>query len=322
MRREFLKTLGAGIVAAAAGRPAWAQSWPSKPIIIVFPYGAGGVAGGIAQAVAQYMKTQLNTPVIVEFKPGANTAIGTEFVASAPADGHTLLWTSGSTLSTNPILYKGLRYKPEQFEPITSVFSGPLGLCVRKDIPAQNFRQLVEYAKRNGNKLEYGAAGQGSSPHLLMTAACKQAGVQPSLIAYKGEPAGISDVIGGHLPVFVGALPNMVQHHKSHALRIIAVSSPRRLPNYPDLPTFAEVGFPEVEYMFWHGVWAPAGTPQPVIERLRTTLHEAMATPAVKALIPPDQSVVVGSGDDVRRWVAQDARKWGAVIRDNNIVAE
>lgn len=322
MKRLFLQSLAAAGVALLTGPVAWAQAWPSKPITIVFPYGGGGAAAAIARGVAQHMQSQLNTPVVVEFKPGANTAIGAEFVANAAPDGHTLMWTSGSTLSTNPILYKGLRYKPEQFEPITSIFNGALGLAVRNDVPAQNFRELVEWAKRNGNKLEYGAAGAGSSPHLLMTAAGKQAGVQASLISYKGEPAGVSDVLGGHLPAFVGALPNMLPHHKAGKLRIIAVSSPKRLAAFPDIPTFAEVGFPEVEYMFWHGVWAPVGTPKPVIDQLRKTIHEAMTLPNVKALVSPDQSIVVGSGDDVKRWVAQDARKWGAVIRDSNISPE
>lgn len=323
MRREFLKSASAFAALGLLGRVAGAQaSYPAKPITIVFPYGAGGAVATMARAVALHLQGRLGTPVIVEFKPGAATAIGTEFVAKAAPDGYTLLWTSGSTMTTNPVLYKGLRYKPEQFEPITSVFHGALGLCVRSNIPATNFREWVDWAKKNGGKLEYGAAGAGTSPHLLMTSAGRQVGLQPTLISYKGEPPAVADIIGGHLPAFCGALPNMVQHHQARTLRVIAVSSAKRLAAYPDMPTFGEAGFPELEYLFWHGVFAPVGTPPPVIDLVRAGIHEAMATPAVKALLSPDQNVMVGSGEDLRKLIARDTQKWGAVIRENNIVPE
>jgi tripartite-type tricarboxylate transporter receptor subunit TctC len=320
----FLKTLGAAAAGAALGPlRSFAQgAYPSKPVTIVFPYAAGGQVDGVVRAVAEQLTLHLGQPFVVENRAGAGSSIGAQYVARAQPDGHTLLWAGWPTLTTNFALYKSLHYKLDDFAPISPTVNGVIGLAVRSDIPAQNFKEFVDYVKSKGGSLAYGTAGIGSSPHLLMELGAKAAGVNLTMISYKGEAQAVTDVMGGHLPAFAGSVTNLIQQHRAGNLRLIGISSAQRLPEYKDVPTFDEAGYPQLDFTFWHGLVAPAKTPRSIIDKLNAAVVAAMKEPTVLARLSPDQNAMTSSPEDFRRLILADKNKWGEVIVANNLSAE
>lgn len=319
-RRTILKAAAASISLAAI--PLAHAQKSTAPLTIVFPYGAGGAVDALIRTLGQYLTSELGRPVIVDNRPGANSIIGADHVARSRPDGNTILWAAWPTLTTNLTLFPNLPYSLDNFEPITSTFQGYTSLSVANNIPARNYKEVVEYARANGNSLLYGALGQGSSPHLLMELGGLLTGVEFELVSYKGEVQGLQDLLGGNLPAFAGAMSNQLPHHQSGRLRIIGVSSDARLPDLPDVPTFKEAGFPDLAVSYWHGVLAPKGTPQAVIDELNMAIAAGMQTPAVKARLSIDQRVMTSSPEQFRELIVSDATKWGDLIRSRGIKVE
>lgn len=324
-RRSLLKSIAAASAAnllpvrraAAAEEP-----YPHKPVVIVFPYAAGGSVDSLIRAVAEQLTSRFGQSFVVDNRPGAGSSIGAEYVAHATPDGLTLLWAGWATLTTNFALYRKLRYKVDDFAPITSTFNGVIGLAVQPSIPATNFKELVEYLKRSGTSFDYGTAGIGSSPHLLMQLGAKTTGINFTMLSYKGETQGITDVIGGHLMAFAGSVSNLIQHHRSGAIRLIAVSSTDRLPAYSDVPTFHEVGYSQLDFAYWHGLLAPAGTPGPIISSLNAAVVDAMKSPAVQVRLSPDQRAMTSTPEQFRDLIARDKVKWGDLVTANHLTAD
>lgn len=321
MKRRLL--LSGTAASLCTPRMVFAQSGRTDaPLTIVFPYGAGGAVDGIIRTLAEYMSGALKRPVIVDNKPGANSIIGAEYVARARPDGNTLLWAAWPTLTTNLALYPSIRFSHSNFAPITSTIQGYTGLSVANQVPAHNFKELVDHVKKNGNQLAYGSLGKGGSPHLMMELGSIVSGVKFDLVPYKSDVQGIGDLLGGHLTAYAGPIANQAPHHQAKTLRIIAISSENRLPDLPDVPTFKEAGFPELVVSYWHGVVAPAGMPRNLITEFNQVIAAGMQQPSVKGKLALDQRVMTSSPESFKSLIESDTKKWGDLIRSRGIKLE
>jgi tripartite-type tricarboxylate transporter receptor subunit TctC len=314
-RRRAVASLAAFAAAPAVRAQA---AWPSRPIRLVLPYTVGGSADALARAIADHLRASLGQPVVVESRPGANSMMGAELVAKSPNDGYTLLYLGWPTIGTNLVTYKDVKYKLEDFQPLTTIFRSPVSLTVRKDSPVTDLKGLIELAKKQG-RFSYGTSGAGSSPHLLMEKLKAATGAQFEHVPYKGEGPAVLDVLGGHLPLFAGSIATPAQHVRSGALRVIATSAPERLANFPDVTTFKEAGFAEHVFTYWHGFAVPAGTPRAIVDRLHAAIVAAMATAPVRNALGPDQIPTTLSPEQFTALIKRDIETWAPVIRANNL---
>jgi tripartite-type tricarboxylate transporter receptor subunit TctC len=295
------------------------ESYPSKPIRMVFPYAAGGEADAFARAIADELRDRLGQPVLVESRPGANTAIAAEIVARAPSDGYTLVYLAWSTITTNLVMYKNIPYKLEDFQPITTFYRAPLGIAVRKDFPASTLKELIEFARKRG-AVEYGTSGAGSSGNLMLARLSKATGVKFEHVPYKGDAPVVQDVMGGHIPMFAGALNTAAQHIGAGNLKVIATSSGERLRAYPDIPTFRDSGFEDQVFTYWHGMAAPAGTPRSIVDRLNAAVVAASESKRVRGVMTGFQTVSTMSPEAFSELIRRDIATWGPVIREMNMI--
>jgi len=298
MRRNFVKTLALlGLVAGSAALPVSPvqaqQPYPSKPIRIVVPATPGGTSDIFARAVATKLQETMGVPVLVEYKPGAGTNIGTDYVAKSPADGYTLL-INGITLAVNPALYPGLSYNPtKDLTPVIEVAEMTNVVTVHPSVPAKNMKELVALMKTQPDTFNFGTPGAGSSGHLSGELLALKTGTKLTHIAYQGNAQATTDHIGGVLQVGFVNMPVALQFVKSGKLRPLAVTGARRSALLPDVPTVAEaLGLPDYEFTGWFGLLAPAGTPPAVVERLQSEVDRALKDPAVR-------NIVTSAGGDV-----------------------
>ncbi len=318
-KRRTLQTAVVGASSVLGIDTLYAQEASTKPISIVFPFGAGGALDALVRAMAGHLAEELQTPVIVENKPGASSMIGAQYVARAPKDGRTLLWGAWLTFVTAYDLFKDIKITRADFAPITTTVQGQVGVAVSDSYPAANFAELIANIRKTGGVLEYGCVGAGTSPHLMMELAQDKAkDVKLGLVLYKNEQAGLFDLLGGHLKMFVGSLANMEPLQRK-GLKVIAVSGDRRLDKFPTTPTFREVGYPELEFTYWHGLAAPAGTPAATVARLADAVARAMAKPDIKEKLSVDQSVLTMRPDEFSALITAHSNKWGSIIRQKNI---
>ncbi len=318
-RRHLLAAASTLPAHAAFGTAAWAQGgYPNKPIRIILPYAGGGSADALARAIAEELHTSLGQTVIVESRPGANSMLGAELVAKSPNDGYTLLYLGWPTISTNLVVYKDVKYKLDDFQPLTTIFRSPVALTVRKDLPVSNLTELLDYARKQGG-LNYGTSGNGSSPQLLMERLSRDTGVPLRHVPYKGEGPAVLDVIGGHLPVFAGSIATPLSHIHAGTLKVLATSNDERLSALPDVQTFKEAGFKDQVFTYWHGFALPAGTPKPIVDRLHAAIVKAMGSPGVRKVLSVDQIPVTMSPEAFKALIQKDIDTWAPVIRASNL---
>lgn len=250
-------------------------AWPERPIRFIAPYAAGGLTDSTARITAQWLSMALKLNVIVENRTGANGAIAADLVARAPADGYTFFMTSSPPLMIVPHMQK-VDYDPfKSFVPVSIINSGYFAIAVNPAFPSKTLSELLAYSKLQPNKLAYATGGIGDTGHLTMSLLLKRAGITMTHVPYKGSSAAAVDVMAGHVPVYVGTLTDALEYHKSGKLRIIGVSSLKRLSDLPDVPTIAEQGFPGYMINAWNGLLAPAGTPKAVIATLADAIKAA-----------------------------------------------
>jgi tripartite-type tricarboxylate transporter receptor subunit TctC len=268
---------------AAALVPAHAQSYPSRPVRLVVPYAAGGGVDTVGRALAQELSVGLGQPVVVDNRPGANSLIGTDYVAKQAADGYTLLITVGSHYAL-PFLAKNVPYDTvKDFTPLTIVAKAPQALVVNAAVPVKTSKELVEYVRANKGKISYGTSGAGTSQHLGGESLNATAGLDMVHVPYKGGAPALNDIIGGQIPVAILILSNVLPHVKSGKLRAIGVIEATRAKAAPELPTIAEGGVPGFSVPdTWIGILGPAGLPPAVVERLNAELQKAANNAAVK----------------------------------------
>jgi tripartite-type tricarboxylate transporter receptor subunit TctC len=294
-----------------------AAAFPSQPIRVVIPAGAGGTLDIIARLVGQKLSERFGQPVVIENKPGANTIIGTEFVAKAPPDGYTILCAAAASIVINPAIYAKLRYSIADFAPLSNAASYPFILSVAKSVPAQNLRELVEYIKKNPEKAN---AGGSTAGHQLMTALFREkTGAPVQYIPYKGMNEVSAALAGGQLMMSFLTAANAAQIN-SGAVRALAVTAAARDPRFPNVPTTAEAGIAGFTALSWAGFLAPARTPPAIVSKLSSEIAAVLKLPEVRdKLLAANLDPV---GNDSRQFagtIESDFKRWAAVAKAANI---
>jgi tripartite-type tricarboxylate transporter receptor subunit TctC len=318
-----LTGFGAALVATVlAAAPALAQTYPSRQIELVVPFVAGGTTDNIARLLAQRFSERWRETVIVTNRPGGGSTIGTALVAKAAPDGHTLLVTTIAT-TTNAGLQK-LPYDPiKDFAPITELAALPLVLVVHPSVPATSLREFIALAKMPGSNLDYASSGPGTSTHLAAEMFNGMAGVKLVHVPFKGNAEGMNALLGGHVKVYFALAPAVMQHIRNGALRAIAVTTEQRLATLPDVPTIAESGFPGYEITSWQGLFAPAGTPGEVVDKVNGEAVATIRSPEVSKRIADEGAEPVGSTpDQFAAKVKREVAKWGKVMRDAGLLVQ
>jgi tripartite-type tricarboxylate transporter receptor subunit TctC len=315
---RFATLAAAAIVAAAAP----AQDYPTKPIRVIVGYTTGGGNDLISRLLAPKLAEGLGQPVIIENRPGAQSIIAAELVAKAPPDGYTLLMGPTGPMAMNPATYSKLPYSPTRdFAPVSMIGQFPLFLCVSASLPVRSVSELVEYAKARPNNVNYASS---AAAFQLATELFKQrTGTNFANIPYKGSGDSASAVISGQVTMTIADPPPITGHLKGGTLRALAVTAPQRHPAYPDVPTMAEAGVPDVEVALWMGLFVPAGTPAPIVKRLNEEVARAVRLPDVRErLIALGVDPVGGTPEDLTRVLVRDLEKWTAVAKAANIKSD
>ena len=290
--------------------------YPSKPIRLVVPFPAGGPADILGRLIAQNLSESLGQPVIVDNKGGANTVIGADLVAKAPADGYTLLLAIDSTLAMNPSLYSKLPYDPvKDFSPISLVAEVPCIIAVNPSFPAANLKQLLDIARRKPGEINFaqGTITMHAGGELLN----QMAGVKMIPVAYKGGGTSIIAVMGGEVPVTMEAAATVLPNMRAGKVRALAVMGNRRLRAAPEIPTVSEAGVPGYNVAVWQSMVAPAGTPRVVIDRLNTELKKIMEQPAVRERLEKvGLEPLTSSPEELGKFIQAETVKWSKVIKD------
>ena len=284
-RRQFLATAAAGSL-AGLGLPAFAaDKYPSRPINLVVPFTPGGSVDVSGRLIADRLARVLGQPVVIDNRGGAGGAIGSTYVAKAPADGYTLIVTSQSTHVVNPAMNPKLPYDAvNDFACITLVSRLSNVLLCNADLPIRNFAELVKYARANPTALNYASAGTGSVSHLSMELLKSQAGIPMAHIPYRGAGVALSDLLGGQVQLTWNNLSSNLGNIQNGKLRALAVAAPSRVPQLPDVPTFAELKLPDLNLSSWNGLAAPARTPDAIIQQLYQATRKVLAEPATQAV--------------------------------------
>jgi tripartite-type tricarboxylate transporter receptor subunit TctC len=261
------------------------RGYPSRPINVVVPFPAGGPSDVVARVVTEQMGNILGQSMVIENVGGAGGTIGSARVAAAPSDGYTLLAGSMGSHVAAPVLTPNLKYDSERdFAPIGFTAQSPAVIVARKDFPANNLREFVDYLKRNGDRVKEAHGGIGASSHMACLLFTAQAGVNPALVAYRGTAPALNDLIGGHVDFFCEQVVSVAPQIAAGTIKAYAVSSSDRLPTLPDVPTAKEAGL-DYQMSIWAGIFAPRGTPKPIIDKLATALAKSLDDPGVKAKV-------------------------------------
>jgi len=322
----MIKRLLAGLAAALFAAAAAAQDYPTHTISIVVPFAAGGPTDTVTRLVAQSMTKTLGQTVIVENVAGAGGTIGVEKVAKAKPDGYTLLLMHIG-ISTSPSLYRNLRYDPtKELDPVGLVTNVPMTVIANKDFPPKDMKELIAYVKANKDKVTYANAGVGAASHLcgmlLMTA--MQTDV--TTVPYKGTAPAMIDILGGQVNFMCDQTTNTTPQIKGGKVKAYAVTTKQRLKTMPDVPTVDESGLKGFEVTVWHGIWAPHGTPKPIIDKLAKALQAALRDPAIVARfaelgtepVPQEQATPAALGAHLKSEIA----KWAPIIKKAGIYAD
>ena len=270
-------------LALLAGGPATAEDYPTRTITMVVPYPAGGPSDVVARIIADGMSKVLGQTIIIENIGGAGGTIGTARVAEARPDGYTLLAASMGSHVSAPALYANLKYdSTKDFAPIGLTLHAPAAIVARKDFPAKDFKEFVAYLKKNGDAVKQAHGGVGSSSHMACLLFTSQLGLKPSLVAYRGTGPALNDVIGGHVDFFCEQVVSVKGAIKGGTVKAYVVSGNERSPALPDVPSAKEVGDPQYGINIWSAVFAPKGTPQPIVDKLSAALDKALDDPALQ----------------------------------------
>lgn len=320
----FLRFVILSALAVFVSASAQAQNYPDRPIKLIAPFPAGGLADVLARAVGDEMSKSLGQPVIVENRAGAGGNNGADAAAKSTPDGYTLLMSSAGILTANPFLYSKMPFDAETaFIPISNVAEMPMILVVNPKVSAQNLKELVALAKAEPNKLNFGSPGIGTTGHLGLAMFMHAAGVQITHVPYRGAAPAITDLIAGQIDGVVDNPPTVISHIEGGRLRPLAVAAKQRMTLLPNIPTAAEAGVANYEANSWFGIAAPAGTPALIVARLAKEIAAAVRTPAMQERFAKSGARLVG--DTPEQFAAQikaERAKWGEIIKAANIKAE
>jgi tripartite-type tricarboxylate transporter receptor subunit TctC len=316
-RRSLLVTLALPAIARA-------QSWsPDRPIRVIVPFGAGGPTDVVARLLAEPVGAALGQPLVIENRAGAGGNLGTRAAAQAAPDGHTLVLNASGPLVINQFLYRDMGYDPATaFAPITVLTTGPLLVIANPAQPYRSMADLIAAARARPGELNYATAGNGTVPHLATELFLRAAGVRMTNVTYRQTPDATQSVMRGDTVVFFDS-PQSIQHVRAGTLRALAVTTPRRFAAFPEIPTVAESGGPEIAAEAWYGLLAPAGTPPAAVQRLHAAFTAALRRPEVTQRIATLGFEAVGNTpDEFAAFMRTEAAKWRGVIEAAQIRIE
>ncbi|MGO4577284.1 Bug family tripartite tricarboxylate transporter substrate binding protein [Cupriavidus sp. 2TAF22] len=315
LARHLLATAIACQAVAAAVPAIAAEAWPAKPIKVIVPYTPGGSTDTVSRIVFEKVAERLKQPIVIENKPGGNSTLGTSVAARAKPDGYTFLSVLAA-YSANPSLYSHLQYKPRDLTPVALMADLPLFLFSSKSVPATTVAQLVEYGHRNPGKLNFGSSGTGSSAHLVGTKFGMVSKMEMTHIPYNGSAPILTDLMSGNVSMVFDPLLVPMPQAKAGKINVLAVASAKRWPGEPNIPTMEEAGFPGFVMSSWAGLMAPAGTPQPVIDRMSKEIAEAVRSPDVQKKLENLGFIGVGSTpDEFRKLIDRDSARYAEIIK-------
>jgi len=299
-----------------------AQGYPAKPVKLVVPFAAGGTTDILARLYGQRMGTTLGQPLIVENRTGAGTMIGSDYVAKSAADGYTLLLGSPSVW-LNPVLYKKVPYKFDDFTPISVVARAPYVMAIPANLGPQNLQEFIVWAKNPANRVSYGILGVGAPSHLVSKLFENVTGVRGVDISYKGTAPVMTDLMGGLIQYYFDAVVTSLPLHRSGKIRVLAVTSEQRSPAATDIPTFKELGYPKMVADTVWGIFAPAGTPRPIINQLSRAAAEAAGFEEMRSRLLREGTVPIASTPEgFSEIIRQDFDMWNEIIKASNIQLE
>ena len=317
---KLFMTIVVGVMLVSAAASCAQQAWPLRPITIVVPFQAGGSADLLARIVQQHMQADFGSPVVVENRSGAGGSVGTAYVAKAPADGYTLLLGTLSGNVLNALIYAKLPYDPERdFQPISLLVHLPNLLVVSNKLPAKTVGEFITYLKANDGKLNYGSSGIGTSSHLSVVMFELATGTHMTHVPFRSTTDEITSMMSGNVDVAIDSMTTLWPQSQAGAIRALAVTSAHRLASAPDLPTVGEMlnGF-SVEG--WQGLFAPAGTPRPIVDKLATEVQHVFAEPdVVKALTQVGGLPDPMTPDGFAAFIASERPKWREVVKASGV---
>lgn len=310
--------------ATLASTVALAQAnFPSKAITMIVPFPPGGPTDLVARVVAQKMSESLGQPVVIDNKGGANGNLGAMVAVRAPADGYTLLYNT-SSITLSPALYKNLSYDVQRdLAPVALVAVVPLALVVAPNVPANTVKEFIAYAKANPGKLSYGSAGNGNVTHLGAFQFVQANGIDAVHIPYKGSAPADVDLAGGQIQFMTDTVNSVMAFVRDKRMKMLAVTTAKRMALFPDVPTLAESGMPGFEVGAWQGLMVPANTPKPVIERLNAAVMKALQTPEVRQKLALQGAEPLGSTPEAYgAYVQKELTRWATVVKQTGVTLE
>ena len=321
-----MKSLPAVVVLASLlCVPAGAQEFPSGPVRLVVPYPAGGGVDGMARPIAERLTKLWGKPVVIDNKAGGSTIIGTDAVAKAAPDGHTLLFTSDSSITSNPHLFANLPFDPvKDLVPVTQLIDLHQMVVVHPSVSANTMQELVALAKAKPGQLNYGSYGAGSQPNLLFEALRVQTGAQIAHIPYKGIAPAIAATLAGEVQMTLGGAATTGGYFPSGRMKPLAIGRSQRLAQHPNVPTLREAGFPDVDPRSWFGILAPRGTPKAVVEKIRNDVVRVISDPEFdsREITGKGYTAVGSTPDEFARFIQADLEYKGKMIKSAGIKVE
>lgn len=319
-----MKRLAALFLAAALGTAAQAQSWPTQPVRVLVPCPAGCSLDAIIRTMSDKLTERWKQPIVVDNKPGAGGMLGMDVVAKAAPDGHTLGMGFNGPIAFSPYMVKKMPYAPAtDLLPIVLTTSQPNVLAVPGKLPVKDLKEFVAWARTQGDKLSYASVGNGSSSHLSMELFLAAANLKAVHVPYKGSPPAGLAVAAGEVQMLLTVAPALLPLVQDGRVKLLAVTGTQRQESLPELPTIAESGYPGFEALAWNGLFAPAGTPAAVVERINADVNAALKDPAVRASLVK-QGLVPGGGTsaEFKAFIASEGTKWGGIIKKVGITVE
>jgi tripartite-type tricarboxylate transporter receptor subunit TctC len=322
-RRHLIHAMVAGLGSLLAAGALAQAAWPTQPITMVIPFPPGGPTDLVARVLAQQLTLQLGQPVNVDNRAGANGNLGGGIVAKAAADGYTLLYNT-SSIALSPALYKSLSYDVlRDLAPVTTTAVVPLALVVHPSVPANNLAEFVAYAKARPGKLSYGSAGNGNVTHLGAFQLVQAHGIDAVHVPYKGSAPADVDLVAGQIQFMTDTVNSVMGFVRDKRLKMLAVTTAKRMSQFPDVPTAAEQGMAGFEVGAWQGVMVPAKTPRAVVDRLSAEINKALQNPAVLAKLALQGAEPLGSTpDEYAAYLRSELARWARVVKQTGVTLE
>jgi len=320
----MMRRILAGTLLALAPLAAAAQDWPNKPVKFVVPFPPGGSVDPLARLVGAKLTESLKQQFIVENKPGAGGTVGTAFAAKSPADGYTFLFVFDSH-AVNPALLPNLPFDTARdFAPVMLIGTAPYAIATQAGKPWRSFADVVNASKARPESVSIGSIGNGTLGHLLLVLAQQSGGFKVTHAPYRGGGPMVQDVLGGQIELGIGSVALLAPQVRGGKMRAVAVTGEKRSQVLPDVPTLAEQGFPGLTALAWWGIFAPAGTPKPILDKFHAALVKAFNLPDVRKTLTETlgMDLAVSTPDQLQKWLAGEMQRWGKVVKDNGIRAD